>query len=127
MSFIQDGLESIGETYREIDKKINGQRKALEKRTRQQLKGLRKKFPKRIRRFQREGTQWIQKRVNGAVGLLQLASKSDVDRIHRRLGEINRQLQEIEAAKKPKSRVGSGSKKGSAGSQLSDPRAGRGH
>ncbi len=92
-------MESIGETYREIDREIGKRRKTLEKRTRKELNGLRKQLPKRVQRLQRGGTRWIEKRVNGVLSLFQLASKSDLDRIDRRLGEINRRLGELNPKK----------------------------
>ncbi len=99
MSLLQDGMESIGETYRDLDNQIGKRRKAIEKRTRKELNGLRKKLPKRVQRLQRDGTRWIEKRVNSVLGLFQLASKSDLDRIDRRLGEINRRLGELNPKK----------------------------
>ncbi|MCH8891180.1 MAG: hypothetical protein IH827_08910, partial [Myxococcales bacterium] len=85
MSLLQDGRESIGETYREVDRQISRRRKTFEKRTRKELNGLREKLPKRVQHFQRDGTRWLEKRVDNVLGFFQIASKSDLARIDRRL------------------------------------------
>lgn len=87
-------MDSIGETYREIGKR----RKTFQKRTLKELDGLRKQLPKRAQRLQRDGTRWIEKSVNNALAFLQLASKRDLDRIDRRLAEVNRRLGELSGA-----------------------------
>lgn len=98
---LQDRMESVGEslgqTYREIDRQISTRRKAIEKRARKQLKGVRKRVPKQVRHLQRDGTQWIQKQLGGVLALFQLASKSDLARIERRLTEINRKLGKLDS------------------------------
>ena len=103
MSLLQDGMESIGETYREFDEQITRRRKTLEKRTRKELNGLRKQLPKRAQHLQRDGARWIEKSVNDVLGFFQLASKSDLSRIDRRLAEISRKLGELGTPKKSRS------------------------
>lgn len=104
VSLLQDGLESlsesIGETYRGIDREIKKRRKAVEKRTRKQLNGVRKRLPKGAQHLQREGTRWIEKRVAGALAFLQLASKKDLARIERKLTQIDRTLDALDPGKK---------------------------
>ncbi len=102
MSILQNSIDSIGESYRDLDKQIGKRRKTFEKRARKELSGLRKKLPKRVQRFPQETTRWIEKNVNNIVTYLQLASKSDLNRIDRRLGEINRRLGELNPGKKSK-------------------------
>ena len=102
MSLLQEGMESIGESYRDLDQQIGKRRKAFEKRTRKELNGLRKKLPKRVQHLQRDGARRIEKSVNDILGFFQLASKSDLNRIDRRLGEINRRLGELNPGKKSK-------------------------
>ena len=102
MSLLQNSIESIGESYRDLDKQISKRRKTLEKRTRKELTGLRKKLPKRVERLPQETTRWIEKRVKVVLGFLQLVSTSDLDRIDRRLEEINQRLRKLSPAKKPK-------------------------
>ncbi len=99
MSLLQDSMDSIGETYRDLDQQIGKRRKAFEKRTRRELNGLRKKLPKRVQHLQRDGARRIEKSVNDILGFFQLASKGDLDRIDRRLGEINRRLGELNPKK----------------------------
>ncbi len=100
MSLLQEGMESIGESYRDLDQQIGKRRKAFEKRTRKELNGLRKRLPKRVQYLQRDSTRWIEKSVNDILGFFQLASKSDLNRIDRRLREINRRLGELNPRKK---------------------------
>ena len=100
MSFLQNSIDSIGETYRDLDKQITRRRKTLEKRTRNQLTGLRKKLPKRVQRLPDETTRWIEKSVNNVLWFLHLASKSDLDRIDRKLEEINQRLHKLRPRKK---------------------------
>ncbi len=103
MSLLQDSMDSIGETYRDLDQQIGKRRKAFEKRTRRELNGLRKKLPKRAQHLQRDGARWIEKSMNDVLGFFQLASKSDLSRIDRRLAEISRKLGELGTPKKSRS------------------------
>ncbi len=100
VSLLQNSIDSIGETYRDLDKQITRRRKTLEKRTRNQLTGLRKKLPKRVQRLPDETTRWIEKSVNNVLWFLHLASKSDLDRIDRKLEEINQRLHKLRPGKK---------------------------
>ena len=102
MSLLEDSIDSLGETYRDLDTQISKRRKTLEKRTRKELAGLRKKLPKSVQRLPHDGTRWIEKNVNNIVTFLQLASKRDLDRIDRKLEEINQRLRKLSPGKNSK-------------------------
>ncbi len=104
MNLFQDSIESIGEIYRDLGEQISTRCETFEKRTRKELNGLRKKLPKRVQHLQRDGTRWIEKGMNNVLGFFQLPSKSDLDRLDRKLGNINRKLGELNPAKQSKRR-----------------------
>ena len=102
MSLLQNSIDSIGESYRDLDKQIGKRRKTFEKRARREMNGLRKKLPKRVQRLPQETTRWVGKSANNVLWFLQLVSKSDLDRIDRKLGEINQRLGKLSPAKNSK-------------------------
>jgi hypothetical protein len=55
---------------------------------------------KRIEQLRGKATARIESGVDGVLGLFQIASKSDLDRVDRKIGQLSRKLKEIERTRK---------------------------
>ena len=118
-SLVQEGVDRFNAAFERIDeerlrlqKQVNARRKSIEKqitsgrkdfekRTRKQVKRLRtelRRYPlvKRAERLQLDARRQIEEGVDRFLGVFQIASKSDLDRIDRKLDRISRKLKDIE-------------------------------
>ncbi len=134
VSFFQDGVERVRETVesiegeftrvqRDLQKDLRSRRRSLER----QLNASRKDLQKRTRRLRRDlgrnpalrqvddlrkrATDQIEQSVDGVLALFQIASKSDVQRIDRKLTQLNRRLRELNTRKRQTRRPASRSAK----------------
>ena len=97
----QAAFQSIDEEVQRLQKQFRSRRKTLEKRTQKQLDRffgeLRKNsLVKRADALRADAAKRIENGVGSVLGIFQIASKSDLDRIERRLSQLNRKLREIE-------------------------------
>ena len=115
-NLVQESVDRINGEFERVQKRIRAQRrsfekqiadsrKSFEKRTRKQAKRFRselRKSPtvKRAQRLQRQASRRVEDAVDRVLGIFQIASKSDVDRIDRKLNQISRKLKEIEKARR---------------------------
>ena len=121
-SIVQEGVERVSEAFdsindefqrvqkrvrsrrRNLEKQMRTQRRDFEKETRKQVKKLRTEMRKNpaLKRV-RSAIEDVQKRfesgVDAVVGTLGMASKADVARLDRKIGQINRKLKELEKAR----------------------------
>src|SRR5262245_45040643 len=125
-SFVREGIDRVSSAFeripdelqrvqREIQKRrkslerqLAGSRKDLgkrtreiEKRTRRQVERLRteiRRMPlaRRVERLRTETERVLERSVDAVLGVLQIASKSDLDRIDKKLGQMSRRLKEME-------------------------------
>jgi hypothetical protein len=122
VSFFQDGVDRVRETVdsiehefarvqKDLQKDLRSRRRRLEK----QLNASRRDFEKRRKRIRRDlqknptlkqvedlrkrATDQIEQGVDGVLALFQIASKSDVERIDRKLTQLNRRLRELDSKK----------------------------
>lgn len=139
--FVQGGLDRVNEAYRSLDaqvqkiqkelrsrrrslesqlqagrkslqKQVTSGRKTLEKRTRRQISELRRaSLLKRARALSEGANQRLEEGVGSLLGLLRIASRSELSRIDRKLDQIARKLREIdkERGAAPKRRPTNGS------------------
>ena len=86
----------FGSQRKEIEKRIETQRKQFEKRT-QKLRNELEKYPavKRLETIRKDATKQFEQSVTGVLNRLQIASKSDLDRIDRKISAINKQMKEM--------------------------------
>jgi Skp family chaperone for outer membrane proteins len=128
-SFVREGFERVSSAFeripeelqrvqREIQKRrktferqLAGSRRDLgkrtreiEKRTRRQVERVRaeiRRLPlaKRVDRLRTEAERAFERSVDAFLGVLQIASKSDLDRIDKKLGQMSRRLKEMERAR----------------------------
>ena len=125
-NFVREGFERVSSAFeripdelqrvqREIQKRrktferqLAGSRRdlgkrtrELEKRTRRQVERVRaeiRRLPlaKRVDRLRTETEKALERGMDAFLGVLQIASKSDLDRIDKKLGQMSRKLKEME-------------------------------
>ena len=123
VSFFQDGVERVRETVgsieselarvqkstlkdlrsrrRRLERQWTSSRKDLEKRTRRLRRDLEKNATvKQALELPRWAVHQLEQGVDGVLGVLQIASKSDLERIDRKLTQLGRKLREIDQSKR---------------------------
>jgi len=125
-SFVREGFERVSSAFeripdelqrvqREIQKRrktferqLAGSRRDLgkrtreiERRTRRQVERVRaeiRRLPiaRRVDRLRADAEKALERGVDAFLGVLQIASKSDLDRIDKKLGQMSRKLKEME-------------------------------
>ncbi len=88
-----------------FEKEFASKRKTVEKRTRKELKRIQselKKNPivKRADAVRKDVTKQVETRVDTLLERMQIASRSDVQRINKKLTTLNRRLKAIEDSRK---------------------------
>jgi hypothetical protein len=115
-SRINETVQFFDDEFQRVQKELSTRRKALEKefatrrktverRTRKELKRIQselKKNPivKRADAVRKDVTKQVETRVDSLLGLMQVASRSDVQRINKKLTTLNRRLKAIEDHRK---------------------------
>lgn len=115
-----EAVDSIGDEVEKVQKRLKTRRSRFEKELRKSRRDFEKETRKRFKRIQTEidknpttkrvrrvvadAQKQIESRVELVLGTFQIASKTDVQRIDKKLNQINRKLKELE-----KSRKGNGS------------------
>lgn len=88
-----------------FEKEFASKRKTVEKRTRKELKRIQselKKSPivKRADAVRKDVTKQVESRVDTLLERMQIASRSDMQRINKKLTTLNRRLKAIEDSRK---------------------------
>ena len=88
-----------------LEREFTSKRKTVEKRTRKELKRIQselKKNPivKRADAVRKDVTKQVETRVDTLLARIQIASRSDVQRINKKLTALNRRLKAIEDSRK---------------------------
>ncbi len=119
VNFVQEGVDRFNAAFERIDgerlrlqkqirarrksfeKQITSGRRDFEKRSRKQVKRLRtelRRYPavRRAERLQADARRQIGDRVDRLLALLPIASRSDLERVNRKLDRISRKLKEFE-------------------------------
>ena len=122
-SLVQEGVDRINEALRSIDgefqrvqkdltsrrasieKRFNKSRKSIEKQSRKEVSRLRSEFRKnrlvkRAESVRKDVSKELESRFDDLLGLFQIASKSDMGRIDRKLNALSRRIKEIETDQK---------------------------
>ena len=99
---VQKQLQKRRKTF---EKQLEGQRRDIEKRTRKQVRRFQTEWRKhpvgrRIEKLRGRATAQIESGVDGVLGLFQIASKSDLDRVDRKIGQLTRKLKEMERTRR---------------------------
>jgi vacuolar-type H+-ATPase subunit I/STV1 len=87
---------------KDLEKRLDTQRKQFEKRT-QKLRNEIEKYPavKRFETIRKDATKQLEQSVSTVLHRLQIASKSDLDRIDRKISLINKQMKQMGRRKRP--------------------------
>lgn len=86
---------------RDLEKRLESGRKDIEKRARQIRAEVRKSSTfKRLEALRRDAVKQYEEGVETFLGALQIASKSDVQRIDRKISQLNKKLKEMERAER---------------------------
>ena len=115
-SRINEAVQFFDDEFQRVQKELSTRRKSLkkefatrrrtvEKRTRKELKRIQlelKKNPivKRADAVRKDVTKQVETSVDSLLGLMQVASRSDVQRINKKLTTLNRRLKTIEDRRK---------------------------
>jgi hypothetical protein len=84
-----------------IEKQLTHGRKSIEKQTRRQVQHLREsELVQQFERLRVEANQQLGNAIEAVLGVLQIASKGDVERIEKKLSKINKRLKEMEGARR---------------------------
>jgi hypothetical protein len=109
VQFVDDEFQRVQKELsarrKSLEKEFASKRKTVEKRTRKELKRIQtelKKNPivKRADAVRKDVTKQVETRVDSLLGLMQVASRSDVQRINRKLTTLNKRLKAIEESRK---------------------------
>ena len=93
--------KQINSGRKNLERQINAGRKDFEKRTRKQVSELRKNpVVKRAISARDDATKQIESQVSTVLGFFNIASRTNVERIERKLGQVTRKLKQVEGAKK---------------------------
>jgi len=126
-SFVQEGVDRFNEARERIDaevqrvqkelktrrKKVERQfkssRNRLEKQTRKQVKQIEKELQKntlvkRAEELRDQASRQVESVVDSVLNALQIASKTDLQKIDRKLTKVNKKLREIEDTRKTNGR-----------------------
>ena len=108
---VQRVQRELHKRRKSLERQLAGSRRDLgkrtreiEKRTRRQVARLRTEFrrlplTRRVDQLRSEAEKAIERGVDAFLGVLQIASKSDLDRIDKKLGQVSRKLKEIERSR----------------------------
>ncbi len=130
ISVVQEGVDRVGDAYRSlgegfqrlqkdlrgrqntfekqintgrksVERQINTGRKDIEKATRKRVRELRKTpVVKRAIDVRDDAFKRFESQVGTVLGFFNVATRSDIDRIDRKLGQIAKKLKEIQRSKK---------------------------
>ena len=94
----KDAEKRIAAQRKSIEKQVTSSRKDFEKRTRKQVNSLKKNDAvKRAFALRDDANQKIESRMDDLLGLLNIASRSELKRLDKKIGQINRKLRGLES------------------------------
>ena len=105
VQFFDDEFQRVQNELRarrkSLEKEFANKRKTVEKRTRKELKRIQSEFKKsplvqRADSVRKGVTRKVETRVDSLLEMIQVASKSDVQRINKKLTTLERRLKAIE-------------------------------
>ena len=130
VSFVQESVDRVGEAYRSFDegfqrlqkdlrnrrktiekqvdtgrknveRQLNSSRRDIEKRTRKQVSDLRKSpVVKRAISVRDDASKQFESRIGAVLSFFNIATRTDIERVERKLGQITRKLKAFERPKK---------------------------
>jgi len=110
VQFVDDEFQRVQKELsvrrKSLEKEFETKKKTVEKRTRKELKRIQKELKKnpivkRADEVRKDVTKQVETRLDSILGLMQVASRSDVQRINKKLTTLNRRLKAIEESRIP--------------------------
>jgi hypothetical protein len=110
VQFVDDEFQRIQKELsvrrKSIGKEFETKKKTVEKRTRKELKKIQKELKKspivkRADEVRKDVAKQVETRLDSILGLMQVASRSDMQRINKKLTTLNRRLKAIEENRNP--------------------------
>jgi phage shock protein A len=117
-SFIQEGvgrvqsaLKSLDKEYRRVQKQADARLRRVEKRAERQIKRLRaglQRSPlakraedvrRRVEEARSEAQSMFEGRLEAMLGTLKIATRTEIEKLERKVALLNRKLNELEGAK----------------------------
>ena len=100
---IQAVFRSVEEEFEKLQDQVSEQRKSFEKSTREQVDRLQtelRKLPlyQRAESMRKEANKQIEKNVDQLLGVLNIATRSEVKKLDRKLNQISKKLKELDKA-----------------------------
>jgi chromosome segregation ATPase len=96
--------KQLNANRKDLEKRLDSGRKDLEKRAKKLQKEVRKNpAVKRLEELRKDAEKRYADGVESVLKALQIASKSDVQRIDRKISQLNKKLKEMEKARARKS------------------------
>ncbi len=93
--------KQINTGRKSFEKQLTSSRKSFEKQTRKQVKDLRRSpVVQEVERIGGEVNRQLEGVFERLLGVLQIASKTDLDRIDRKLTKLNKRLKDMERSRK---------------------------
>jgi len=84
-----------------LEKQLNSSRRDIDKRARKVRADIRRSSTmKQIDRWRKDATKQLEQGVDNILGALKIASKTDVQRIDRKISQLTRKMKEIERRKR---------------------------
>jgi hypothetical protein len=109
VQFVDDEFQRVQKELsarrKSLEKEFAAKRKTVEKRTRKELKRIQselKKNPivKRADAVRKDVAKQVETRVDSLLGMMQIAPKSEVQRLNKKLTTLNRRLKSLEESRK---------------------------
>ncbi len=115
-SRINEAVQFFDDEFQRVQKELSARRKSLEKEFATKRKTVEKRTRKELKRFQsglkknsivkradavrKDVTKQVETRVDTLLARMQIASKSDVQQINKKLTTLTRRLKAIESSRK---------------------------
>ena len=96
---VQSAWSSVEDEFEKLQKGLEKRRKQFEKNTQKQVKKLRKTdFAKRVESIREDATRQFESNVETVLGLFPVASRAEVERLERKVGQLTRKVKALEKA-----------------------------
>lgn len=115
-SRINEAVQFVDDEFQRVQKQLRARRRSLERefatrrrtverRTRKELKRIQSELKKnpivmRAESVRKDVSKQVESSVDALLGMIQVASRADVQRINRKLNTLNRRLKAIEDSRK---------------------------
>ena len=102
---VQEVFQSVGDEFGRLQSQFDDRRKEFGDQTKKRVKKLQKdlgKQPlwKRAKTLRRDASNQIDRQLDDVLGLLQIASSSDMKKLDRKLSALGKRIKEIEVRTK---------------------------